>query len=181
MSLILLSCNIVTTPTQPQLNSTKVGCDMKMTLHHHHHPPTGNSTSAISQLLPTRFLPNFQGGFLGSTTTITANNNSNNINKKQKQQQQYLSYYLFGQIFMLGFRINNNNNNNNIDNSNNKNQGENFSSSWPSSWKWSMKWSKFDELFHPSNLMWNTNLKYGFFSSMNSKKLFFLRRSTEKF
>ena len=31
---------IVTTPTQPQLNS-KVGCDMKITLvhhHHHHHP-----------------------------------------------------------------------------------------------------------------------------------------------
>ena len=27
---------IVTTPTQPQLNS-KVGCDMKMTLIHHHH------------------------------------------------------------------------------------------------------------------------------------------------
>ena len=29
---------IVTTPTQPQLNS-KVGCDMKMTLIHHHPPP----------------------------------------------------------------------------------------------------------------------------------------------
>ena len=43
---------IVTTPTQPQLNS-KVGCDMKMT-----NPPTPithhrNSMSAISQLLLT--------------------------------------------------------------------------------------------------------------------------------
>ena len=43
---------IVTTPTQPQLNS-KVGFAMKMTLHHHphHHPPptttTRNSTPAI--------------------------------------------------------------------------------------------------------------------------------------
>ena len=31
-------CLIVTTPTQPQLNS-KVVFDMKMTLDHHHHPP----------------------------------------------------------------------------------------------------------------------------------------------
>ena len=53
--------SIVTTPTQPQLNS-KVGCDTKMTLHHHYHhppPPTGNLTSAISRLLPTQFLPHF--------------------------------------------------------------------------------------------------------------------------
>ena len=48
--------SIVTTPTQPQLNS-KVGCDMKMTLIHHHPPPPPttthhkNSMSAISQLL----------------------------------------------------------------------------------------------------------------------------------
>ena len=62
---------IVTTPTQPQLNS-KVGCDMKMTLiHHHHHPPPTtttthtNSMSAISQLLLTRFQPNFKVRFLG--------------------------------------------------------------------------------------------------------------------
>jgi len=31
---------IVTTPTQPKLNTTKVGLDTKMTLHQHqHHPP----------------------------------------------------------------------------------------------------------------------------------------------
>ena len=40
-----------------QLNITKVGFDMKMTLHHHPPPPppTGNSTSSISQLLLTQF------------------------------------------------------------------------------------------------------------------------------
>ena len=36
---------IVTTPTQPQLNS-KVGFDMKMTLHHH--PPHKLNVSNIS-------------------------------------------------------------------------------------------------------------------------------------
>ena len=47
---------IVTTPTQPQLNS-KVGFDMKMTLDHHHPPPPThtNSISVISQLLLTQF------------------------------------------------------------------------------------------------------------------------------
>ena len=68
--------NFVTTPTQPQLNS-KVGCDTKMTLIHHHHPPPPttthtNSMSAISQLLLTRFQPNFKLRFLRLTTTTTA-------------------------------------------------------------------------------------------------------------
>ena len=57
---------IVTTPTQPQLNS-KVGFYMKMTLHHQH----TNSMSSISQLFLTQFQPNFKGRFVGSTTTIT--------------------------------------------------------------------------------------------------------------
>ena len=35
---VTLDETIVTTPTQPQLNS-KVGFDTKMTLDHHHHPP----------------------------------------------------------------------------------------------------------------------------------------------
>ena len=56
---------IVTTPIQPQLKS-KVGCDTKMTLIHHHHT---NSMSSISQLLLTRFQPNFRFRFLGWTTT----------------------------------------------------------------------------------------------------------------
>ena len=61
---------IVKTPTQLQLNnnSTKVGFDMKMTLHTTHHPtppPHRNSISVISQLLLTRFTPNFKGRFLG--------------------------------------------------------------------------------------------------------------------
>ena len=41
---------VVTTPTQPQLNSI-VGCDMKMTLihhHHHHHHPHKLNVSNIS-------------------------------------------------------------------------------------------------------------------------------------
>ena len=65
-------CFIVTTPTQPQLNST-VGYDTKMTLIHHHPPPTThtNSMSAISQLLLTRFQPNFKVMFLAWTTTTT--------------------------------------------------------------------------------------------------------------
>ena len=64
---------VVTTPTQPQLNS-KVGCDMKMTLIHHHPPTTThhtNSMSAISQLLLARFQPDFKVGILGWTTTTT--------------------------------------------------------------------------------------------------------------
>ena len=59
--------SIVTTPTQPQLNS-KVGCDMKMTLIHHHPPTTThhtNSMSAISQLLLARFQPDFKVRILG--------------------------------------------------------------------------------------------------------------------
>ena len=61
---------IVTTPTQPQLNS-KVGCDTKMTLIHHHHPPPThtNSMSAISQLLLTWFWWNFKGKCLGTSRT----------------------------------------------------------------------------------------------------------------
>ena len=35
---MMTPCQIVTTPTQPQLNS-KVVCDTKITLHHHHHNP----------------------------------------------------------------------------------------------------------------------------------------------
>ena len=69
---------IVTTPTQPQLNS-KVGCDTKMTLIHHPPPPPPtttthtNSMSAISQLLLTRFQPNFKVRFQEwTTTTITS-------------------------------------------------------------------------------------------------------------
>ena len=50
--------DFVTTPTQPQLNS-KVGCDMKTTLHHHHHPPptthrkfnVGNISAVTGQIL----------------------------------------------------------------------------------------------------------------------------------
>ena len=63
--------NVVKTPTQCQLNnnSTKVGCDTKMTLHttppHHHR----NSMSVISQLLLTRFWPNFKGRFQGTSRT----------------------------------------------------------------------------------------------------------------
>ena len=56
--------------TSTQLNS-KVGCDMKMTLIHHPPPTHTNSMSAISQLLLTRFQPNFKVRFLGWTTTIT--------------------------------------------------------------------------------------------------------------
>ena len=36
--------------------------------------------------------PNFQGGFLGSTTTITANNNNNNLNKNNNNNNK--SYFL---------------------------------------------------------------------------------------
>ena len=65
--------NIVKTPTQRQLNnnSTKVGFDTKMTLQttttttHHHR----NSKSVISQLLLTRFEPNFKRRFLGLSWT----------------------------------------------------------------------------------------------------------------
>ena len=53
----------------PKLNT-------KLALNHHpppppttHHPPTLNSTSAISQLLLTRFWPNFKHGFLGPSLT----------------------------------------------------------------------------------------------------------------
>ena len=54
---------------QPNLNAT-VGFYAKMTLHHHHHhPPTLNSMSAISQLLLTRFWPNFKGRILGTSRT----------------------------------------------------------------------------------------------------------------
>ena len=73
---VVVDVVVVTTPTQPQLNS-KVGCDMKMTLIHHHHPPPPpttthtNSMSVISLLLLTRFQPNLKGRFVGSTTTIT--------------------------------------------------------------------------------------------------------------
>ena len=71
-----VSCanKIITTPTQPQLNSI-VGFDTKMTLDHHHiHPPpppptTTNSMSLISQLFLTRFKPNFKERFARSTTT----------------------------------------------------------------------------------------------------------------
>ena len=48
---VAIITDIFTTPTQPQLNS-KVGFDIKRTLHHHH--PT-NSMSAISHPLLTRF------------------------------------------------------------------------------------------------------------------------------
>merc|ERR1712002_517729 len=44
------SKRIVTTPTQPQLNS-KVGCDMKMTLIHHHHPPPPTTTTTTTRYL----------------------------------------------------------------------------------------------------------------------------------
>ena len=57
---------IVTTPTQPKLNS-KVGFDMKMTLDHHH----SNSISLKAQLFLTQFKPDSKGRFMGSTTTIT--------------------------------------------------------------------------------------------------------------
>ena len=53
---LLQNAGIVTTPTQPQLNS-KVGFDTKRTLHHHpptHHHHT-NSMSSISQLFLTQF------------------------------------------------------------------------------------------------------------------------------
>ena len=67
----ILTQKIVTTPTQPQLNST-VGCDTKMILIHHPPPTHTNSMSAISQLLLIRFQPNFKFRFLGwTTTTIT--------------------------------------------------------------------------------------------------------------
>ena len=58
----------------PNSTSTqlKIGCDMKITLIHHHPPPPTttttthtNSMSAISQLLLTRFQPNFKVRFLG--------------------------------------------------------------------------------------------------------------------
>ena len=48
-------CIFVTTPTQPQLNS-KVGFDMKMTLHHHHHPHKLNvsNISAVTDPISTK-------------------------------------------------------------------------------------------------------------------------------
>ena len=52
---------IVTTPTQPQLNST-VGCDMKMTLHHHHHPPGTQRPQYLSCYRPD-FYQTFKVGF----------------------------------------------------------------------------------------------------------------------
>ena len=55
---------IVTTPTQPQLNS-KVGCDMKMTLHHHHHhqhPPGTQRQQYLSCYRP-NFYHTFKVGF----------------------------------------------------------------------------------------------------------------------
>ena len=46
-----INMEIVTTPTQPQLNS-KVGFDTKMTFDHHHHPPPhkllGSNISAVT-------------------------------------------------------------------------------------------------------------------------------------
>ena len=74
-SILFLQMRVfVTTPTQPQLNS-KVGVNMKMTLHHHHHYPppttTTNSMSSISQLFLTQFWPNFKSRFVESTTIIT--------------------------------------------------------------------------------------------------------------
>ena len=54
-----LSANNCHNPNSTQLNITKVGFDMKITLTHplttHHPPSTGKSTLAIYQLLQTRF------------------------------------------------------------------------------------------------------------------------------
>ena len=45
---------IVTTPTQPQLNS-KVECDMKMTLiHHHSHKLNVSNISAVTDPISTK-------------------------------------------------------------------------------------------------------------------------------
>ena len=66
---------IVKTPTQPQLNLTKLGLTrnwLYTTTTTTTHPPpttTGNSMSAISQLLLVRFWWNFKGSFLGASRT----------------------------------------------------------------------------------------------------------------
>ena len=107
---------VVTTPTQPQLNS-KVGFDTKMTLDH---PPHKLNVINI-QLFLTRFNSNFKGRFVGSTkatfyllltqfwpnfdssfwdktitkTTTSSSSSTTTTTTKQEQQQQkiYLSYY----------------------------------------------------------------------------------------
>ena len=50
--------SIVTTPTQPQLNS-KVGCDTRMTLIHHPPPPTTTTTQTQCQPYLSCYCPNF--------------------------------------------------------------------------------------------------------------------------
>ena len=47
------SQKIVTTPTQPQLNS-KVGCDTKMTLDHHHNKLNVINISAVPDTILTK-------------------------------------------------------------------------------------------------------------------------------
>ena len=105
---------VVTTPTQPQLNS-KVGCDMKMTLVHPPPPPPPttthtNSKSSLSQLFLTRFLPNFKGRYVGSTTTIitttwTTTTTTATKQQQQDQQKQHFIYYWpdFNQTFNWRF------------------------------------------------------------------------------
>ena len=77
---------IVTPPTQLQLN---VGFDMKMTLHQ---LPNRNSTSAISEMLLTRFWPNFKcrpsTSGLPLWISKRIGNNKITTNKKKRQQQQ---------------------------------------------------------------------------------------------
>ena len=69
----LATCRIiVTTPTQLQRNlNCSWRLDMKMTVHTHPDPPPHhtNSMSLISQLLLTRFWPNFKDRFLGLSWT----------------------------------------------------------------------------------------------------------------
>ena len=66
--------HIVTTPTQPQLNS-KAGFDMKMTLDHQHPTPTTTTTQTQCHWYLSCSWPNFNQtlnvSFLGSTTTTT--------------------------------------------------------------------------------------------------------------
>ena len=88
LPILTMIVSIVTTPTQPQLNSTKhkkVGVNTKMTLHHHHpaHKLTVSNISAVlTSQCPSQgpyFDQNLKGRFLASTTAIKPSSNNNNI------------------------------------------------------------------------------------------------------
>ena len=95
-----LTCFVDSAPIQPQLKS-KVGLDIKMTLHHHHPPPPSETQH---QQYFSCYWPNFDQTLNAGFRDLQQQQHQNNNQQKQKKNKKIdISKLLLAQ-FWLNFK-----------------------------------------------------------------------------